>query len=163
MYLSATICGVFLFLAASSAERPTVQPRAELTSGKKLETIFNNDCNSILCALDGKKSSADDYRRIVRHILAMKPGVLAQHGRLPDAVLFRTKVGATFDKYRVEVSKRTWLDASDEIADRQRDILAKLHACGVWILVATRGHWRYITVRGSALEQVSTARHLTRR
>jgi hypothetical protein len=117
-------------LAQAASEQAAAQPGLREVSGKKLGTIFNNDINNILCALDGKNATADDYRHVLRCLLAMKPGVLAQNVGLPDTVIYRTKVATTFDKYVVEVSKKVWPKESDAGAVRQRDLLSKLLQAG---------------------------------
>ncbi len=102
------------------------EPAGRALSGRNLGTIFNNDINNILYALNGKKSSPQEYQRVVNVLLDLKPGVLAQNVGLPDPVIYRTKVATTFDKYLLEVSKATWPKDSDEGTVRQRDLMARM-------------------------------------
>ncbi len=99
-------------------------------TGKNLGTIFNNDCNNILAAMAGKKSTPADYRRVVEILLDRKPGVFAQDVGLPDPVLFRTKTGTTLSKYIYEVSRQVWPKESEDIPIRQRDLLDIMYRAG---------------------------------
>ena len=103
-----------------------------MTSNKHLGTIFNNDNNNILIAMDGAKSTLDDYRRAFDAILDGDPGVVVQTSGCPEAVLYPTEVDNTFDKHLVET---TILGSKDpdmigERARRQCGFLQKMLASG---------------------------------
>lgn len=140
---------VLVLLAADCSAAGLAGP----PSGKLLGTVFNNDINNILYALNGKETTPEQYGRVVLAILDMKPGVLAQNVGLPDPVIYRSDVATTLDKHLVEVSAVTWPDQSGEGATRQRDALTTLfeagtdplrltiEACrerGVWIVASYR-------------------------
>ena len=48
-------------------------------NGKRLGSVFNNDTDGLWAAMVGTKSPVDDYRKGVRALLDMRPGVLAQN------------------------------------------------------------------------------------
>ena len=87
---------------------------SQLPDNRKLGTIFNNDINNILCALDSHKGTeeiAADYRRALDAILAAGPGVFAQNVGMPDAVIYRSDVATRWDKHFEEVYRATWPEA----------------------------------------------------
>lgn len=114
------LCAVAAIAAAGEKE----------ADGKRLGTVFNNDINNILYALNGSETTPEDYQRAVYAILDMKPGVLAQNVGLPDPVIYRSGVATAFNKYLVEVSRLTWPGAKEDGAVRQRDALCKLFEAG---------------------------------
>jgi len=93
---------------------------------KDLGTIFNNDCNNILAALDGERSSPGDYRRVVDALLEHRPGLLAQDVGQPDPVVFRSRVATPLSRYLVEIARQVWPDAPTDSAERQRDLLERM-------------------------------------
>lgn len=109
----------------------------ELPHNKKLGTIFNNDINNILCALDGKNTTTDDYQRAVYAILDSKPGVLAQNVGLPDPVIYQSNVATTLSKYQVEVVKLTWPNEEENSAIREANALDSLFEAGTDPLTLT--------------------------
>ncbi|HQE82669.1 MAG TPA: hypothetical protein PK166_09485 [Candidatus Hydrogenedentes bacterium] len=117
----AALAGALEVPAAETRQNPPL-------SGKTLGTIFNNDLNNILYALDGSNTTPKQYQAVVQAILDMQPGVLAQNVGLPDPVIYPTAVGTTFDKYLVEVSRMTWPENGGADAERQRDALRSLFA-----------------------------------
>ncbi len=86
-----------------SDARNVCDPKPRSVSGKNLGTIFNNDCNNILHAVGTDTSAVQVYRRGVDALLDLKPGVLAQSVGLPDAVIYRSDVAPTWDKYLQDV------------------------------------------------------------
>jgi len=91
---------------------------------KDLGTVFNNDSNNILCAMDADNPTVDDYQRGLSAILDGNPGVLAQCVGLPEAVKYPTKVDNMFDKHLLEVTTLNW---PDETAGARRQIAAVQH------------------------------------
>lgn len=74
------------------------QPR----DNRRLGTIFNNDANNILYAMDPGKTNAQvvaDYRRCVDEIVASLPGILAQNVGNPDPVIYRSREATSWSKY----------------------------------------------------------------
>jgi hypothetical protein len=109
-----------------------------LPKNRDLGSIFNNDINNILCALDGKNATPDDYRRMVDAILDMRPGVLAQNVGMPDPVIYRSGAATTWDKHLVEVTGSTWSsDLNVETARREAGVVASLLAAGTDPLTIT--------------------------
>lgn len=110
---------------------------------KTLGTIFNNDINNILGASSGANMTPEEYQRAVYAILDMQPGALAQDVGQPDAVIYRTSVATTFDKYHAWV----WLMVqkklkeehlvTPEALNRQGAALRKLFASGTDPLTLT--------------------------
>lgn len=69
---------------------------------RRFGTVFNNDINNLLYAVDSKLSAGEiiaDYRRGLGEILAAKPGILAQNVGMPDPVIYRSKVATPWNKY----------------------------------------------------------------
>ena len=54
---------------------------------RELGTIFNNDINNILCAMDADHPALEDYRRALEAILDARPGVFAQNVGMPEAAV----------------------------------------------------------------------------
>lgn len=135
--------GVWLLILPAvllTASCTTQQPHGSCPSplrGKDFGTIFNNDINNILYALNGGETTPDDYKRVVYALLDMKPGILAQNVGLPDPVIYRTNVATTFDKYIVEVSRVTWPDSDGSGSERQQDALRSLFKAGTDPLTLT--------------------------
>lgn len=125
------------FLVGFCAMAALLAAHGEDINGKRLGTVFNNDINNILYAMDGATATPEQYRKVVETILDAKPGVLAQNVGLPDPVIYRTQVATTFDKYLVEVARQTWPKESDEGSVRQQDVLRKLFAAGTDPLALT--------------------------
>jgi hypothetical protein len=76
--------------------------RGELPANRKLGTIFNNDTDNIIYAMDPQKpveAIIEDYRRALNEILDAKPGVLAQEVGAPDPVTYRSGVATLLCKY----------------------------------------------------------------
>jgi hypothetical protein len=117
---------------ASAAHTATERP-----DNRKLRSIFNNDINNILVFSSGKDTDSEEYQRAVYAILDMKPDVLAQNVGLPEAVIYRSSVATTFDKYLEEVSRLTWPESSGEDATRQSEALKTLFGLGTDPLTLT--------------------------
>jgi len=65
-------------------------------------TIFNNDTNNVLYALDaGKspKSIISDYRHVMTQIAEAHPGIMAQNVGNPDPVIYRSNEATAWSKY----------------------------------------------------------------
>ena len=65
-------------------------------------TIFNNDTNNVLYALDaGKspKSIISDYRHVMAQIAEAHPGIMAQNVGNPDPVIYRSNEATAWSKY----------------------------------------------------------------
>lgn len=91
--LAAAILGAAVTCASAGPDMP---------DNKHLRTIFNNDINNILGALDPEKSAdlvIQDYRRALAEILEARPGVLAQNSGMPDPVIYRSDVATSWSKY----------------------------------------------------------------
>lgn len=130
------LLGIVASIVSCATSRPP-DVRPVPLEGRKLGSVFNNDINNILYALNEQGNVPEQYRKVVEAILDMKPGVLAQNVGLPDPVIYRTDVATTFDKYLVEISRKTWPDASDEGAKRQCEVLRKLFDAGTDPLTIT--------------------------
>jgi hypothetical protein len=91
-------------------------------TNKRFGTIFNNDINNIMYSMSGKETEIGDYLAPVYAILDSKPGIFAQNVGMPEAVIYKTKVDSTFDKYYVDVAKVTWPeDESYALLEREVD------------------------------------------
>ncbi len=65
-------------------------------------TIFNNDTNNILYALDdgdSAKKIIQNYRDAVQQIVEARPGIVAQNVGNPDPVIYRSKEATSWSKY----------------------------------------------------------------
>ena len=102
-------------------------------SGKKLGTIFNNDSNNILYALDSEHATAEGYLTVLRVLLDRKPGVFAQCVGFPDPVIYPSKVATRWDKYAIEVADRLVKDKvwKKHDTDREVALLRQLFDAGV--------------------------------
>lgn len=106
--------------------------------GKRLGSIFNNDINNILCALDGGNATPADFRRVVDVILDGQPGVLAQNVGLPDPVIYRSDAATCWDAHLVEVSGQVWDgEAARAVAAREAGVMAALLNAGTDPLAIT--------------------------
>ena len=107
-------------------------PETVCLSGKKLGTVFNNDSNNIIYALDEKTATPDGYLKVLRVLLDRKPGVLAQCVGFPDPVIYPSKVATRWDKYAVEaadllVKDKVW---KKHDTDREVALLRQLFDAG---------------------------------
>ena len=73
---------------------------------RQLGTIQNNDNSNILYHSGGRRVTPEEYCAAVDDLLAGGPSVLAQNVGLPDAVIYRTRVGNTFQKHLGDVLAR---------------------------------------------------------
>jgi len=106
--------------------------------GKHLGSIFNNDINNILVALDGGAARPEEYRRVVEVILDMQPGVLAQNVGMPDPVIYRSEVATQWDTHLVKMSGQVWEgDAARAIATREAGVMRNLLDAGTDPLTIT--------------------------
>jgi hypothetical protein len=103
--------------------RPIGLARTAMPSGRKLGTIFNCDNSNILIPAGLNPDPVGTYRALLEKLMAMKPRVLAQSVGLPDAVIYRTKVGTTFDKHLVEVSRMNWPDYPKDVCEGRAQAL----------------------------------------
>ncbi len=104
---------------------------------KQLGSILNNDINNVLYAGSAPKTTPDEYKRAVTHLLDTQPGVLAQNVGMPDPVIYRTQVATTWDKYTAEVLKAVWPKMAEEDAQRQPEALRRLFEAGTDPLTLT--------------------------
>lgn len=120
--------GSMAFTIASSIGAMATLP-ATTFANQRLGTIYNNDPDNLLygCLANGQ-ILASDFRAAVGSMLDGKIQVLAQEVGLPDPVIYPTKVGTTWDKYLVEVSRKTWPNSSGD--DELGPALAKFLAAG---------------------------------
>lgn len=90
---------LWLFFAKSAAWAAA----AELPpDNRQLRSIFNNDADNILYAMDSAKTAAEivaDYRAALEPILEARPGVFAQNVGNPDPVIYRSRVATPWSKY----------------------------------------------------------------
>ena len=109
-----------------------------LPHNRALGTVFNNDSNNILHAMDADNPTVDDYRRALNAILDARPGVLAQCVGLPEAVAYPTDVDNTFEKHLLGVTRMTWNDADAAVsAERQVNASRCLRDAGTDVLSLT--------------------------
>ena len=88
-----------------------------LPPNKQLRTIFNNDINNILGALDPEKTApeiAADYRRALGEILDAGPGVFAQNVGMPDPVIYDSAVATHWHSYFLDICREIWPDADPD-------------------------------------------------
>ena len=93
-----------------------------LPGNRELGTIFNNDINNILCALDAQKPVAQiaaDCRRALVEILDADPGVFAQNVGMPEALIYHSDVDTTWDRHSEEVYRATWPDTEYDPSEAQ--------------------------------------------
>ena len=95
----AAVCGAVVALPGPPAD---AEPGKDLPGNRELGSIFNNDINNILGAIDPQKPVGeimDDYRRALKEILDSKPGVFAQNVGMPDPTIYRSAVATPWSKY----------------------------------------------------------------
>ncbi|MDA0657780.1 MAG: exo-alpha-sialidase [Planctomycetota bacterium] len=96
----ANVC-CFYFAAFSSLA--TAAPPIRLPdSNREFGTIFNNDTNNILYALDEGDSAETiiaAYRSAIRQIAEARPGIMAQNVGNPDPVIYRSEEATSWSKY----------------------------------------------------------------
>jgi len=106
--------------------------------GKQLGSIFNNDINNILVALDGDAVTPEEYRQVVDVILDMRPGVLAQNFGMPDPVIYRSDAATQWDTHIMEVSGQAWdSETSRVMAAREAGVMRRLVEAGTDPLAIT--------------------------
>ena len=108
-----------------------------LPGNREWGTVFNNDINNILNALDARKPVAQiaaDYCRALREILDAGPGVFAQNVGMPDAVIYSSDVATTWDRYFEEVFRATWPDAEYDPNEAQAFASLMTAGCGPFAL-----------------------------
>ena len=124
------LCVLLLAGEAAIGQNADIPPGAapKMPTGRKLGSILNNDINNILASLSGSKTTPDEYKKAVLHLLDAKPGVLAQNVGMPDPVIYRTKVGTTWDRYHNQVVAAVWGKAQAEKDTQARAMKALLDA-----------------------------------
>ncbi len=133
MYASLrTLLPVVLFILGIASPAAADSPKTVPVSGKNLGTIFNNDSNNIIYALDEKTATPDGYLTVLRVLLDRKPGVLAQCVGFPDPVMYPSEVATRWDKYAVEaadllVKDKVW---PKHDTDREVALLRQLFDAG---------------------------------
>ena len=95
-------------------------------TNKKFGTIFNNDINNILYAMDKNEATPERYLAALNGILDAGPGILAQNVGMPEAVIYRSDIENTFNKYLVEVTKITWPGDDATEAENEAGVLKSL-------------------------------------
>jgi len=98
--LRLALLGLSLWLVAGSLATTVAD---ELPAdNRQLRSIFNNDADNILYAMDSGKTGAEiaaDYRAALEPILDARPGVFAQNVGNPDPVIYRSRVATPWSKY----------------------------------------------------------------
>ncbi len=111
-----------------------------LPANRELGVIQNNDIDNILFASSGRDMTPQEYLQAVGHLLEGGPKVLAQNVGLPEAVIYRTEVDNTLDKYLLEVSlkmsdRMEWTEEDDTL--RMYHALKRLFEAGTDPLALT--------------------------
>lgn len=89
-------------------------------SNRAFRTIFNNDTDNILYALDSGRSPQNivaDYRRAIAQIAESRPGIMAQNVGNPDPVIYRSREATAWSKYidgPVSISMNKMIEAGTD-------------------------------------------------
>jgi hypothetical protein len=134
--------GTVLLTSAAGLPARADARKIEVPPGKKLRTVFNNDIDNILWALDGDQTTPEQYRHAVGCMLDARPGVLAQNVGLPDPVIYPSRRATAFDKHLVEVTRsvkpwQSYIAFATEGAVRQAAVMRKLRRVGTDPLTLT--------------------------
>jgi hypothetical protein len=106
-------------------------------NSRQLGSILNNDTNNILYAGSGPRTTPDEYKKAVMHLLDTQPGLLAQNVGMPDPVIYRTQVATAWDKYTAGVIQTIWPETPEEDAQRQPEAMRRLFEAGTDPLTLT--------------------------
>ncbi|MDA1177555.1 MAG: exo-alpha-sialidase [Planctomycetota bacterium] len=110
------VTGWFFFVIGGAVSAMADLPE----SNRAFRTIFNNDTDNVLYAVDSGQSPQNivaDYRRAIAQIAESRPGIMAQNVGNPDPVIYRSREATAWSKYidgPVSISMNKMIEAGTD-------------------------------------------------